>query len=249
MKGNAVTGERIKGLTNRRAPYHPWSGLAVLVVAVAIGVAACNAPSSPHLASLRKGASNRGGSATTSTASPGTTTTTVPKGNADQLLGGWTSCMRSNGDPNQAEPTIDADGAIHVTTPAGYFGSIYGASGQISSGAGITCQLYLTEASTALNGGEPLQPPSLATMDRFAACMRANGVPGFPDPGVEQRPGSAGSGGSQANPNSPAVQKASKLCAHKVGAKGLGFGTAFRPGEIEIESANHEMQEIVTGTT
>jgi hypothetical protein len=224
-------------------------GLMFLVIAAAAALAACSGPSSRLSASPGKG--DR--SATTSTRGSNgnggdTSATTAPEGTAAQLLGEWASCMRSNDDPNQAEPTIDANGAIHVTKPSGYLGTIFGASGNSSSGAGVTCQAYLTEASTTLNGGEPLQSPNLATVDKFASCMRANGVPSFPDPSGDQGPASAGAGGSGPNPNSPVVQKASRLCAKQTGAKGLGFGTALRPGEIEIRGTDGGLEEIVTGT-
>jgi hypothetical protein len=174
--------------TIRRAP-----GLVFLVVAAATALVACSGPISRHLANP-----GDGDSTTTSRESNGShssTTTTVPTGDASQLLGQWSTCMRNNGDPNQGEPTIDANGAIHVTDPAGYVGTMFGASGNSSTGAGVICQVYLTEASTTLNGGEPLQSPSLATVDKFAACMRTNGVPNFPDPGAVQGPAGAGGGG------------------------------------------------------
>jgi hypothetical protein len=228
----------------RRAP-----GLLFLLVSAATALTACSGPSSHHLASPGNGDSS---TTTTSRESNGshTSATTVPEGSASDLLGEWSTCMRNNGDPKQAEPTIDANGAIHVTDPSGYFGTIFGASGNSSTGAGVTCQVYLTEASTTLNGGEPLQSPNLATVDKFAACMRENGVPSFPDPGAGQGPASASAtaGGSGPNPNSPIVQRASALCAKQTGAKGLGFGTALRPGEIEIGGPDGGIREIVTGT-
>jgi hypothetical protein len=228
--------------TLRRSP-----GLVVLVVAAATALTACSGPSSRLLANPGED----DGSVTTSTRGSNggdTSATNAPDGTAAQLLGQWTSCMRSNDDPNQAEPTIDADGAIHITKPSGYFGTIFGASGNSSTGAGVTCQVFLTEASTTLNGGEPLQSPNPATVDKFAACMRANGAPNFPDPGAGRGPTSAGAGGSGPNPNSPSVQRASDLCATQTGAKGLGFGTALRPGEIEIRDTDGGIEEIVTGT-
>jgi hypothetical protein len=237
----------VKRTTSRIPTIWRARGIAALVAAAAAALAACGGPSAPHVANLDKSDSSATAGSGKSSGS-GTSATTVPKGNATQMLGGWTTCMRRNGDPNQAEPTIDANGAIHVTEPAGYFGTIYGASGNSSTGAGVTCQAYLTEASTKLNGGEPLKSPNVATVDKFAACMRANGVPDFPDPGAAQGPASAGASGSLPNPNSPTVQKASNLCAKQTGAKGLGFGTALRPGEIEIGDTGGGIHEIVIGT-
>ena len=45
-------------------------------------------------------------------------TTTLPKGNPTQLLDEWATCMRSHGDPDQVDPTIDANKVIHITFPA-----------------------------------------------------------------------------------------------------------------------------------
>jgi hypothetical protein len=246
-KANEVTAENTMEKTGRIRTVWRAPALVFLVAAAATALTGCSRPSSRPFANPGK---SHGSTTTTLTGSNGrdTSATPVPKGNASQLLGEWSTCMRNNGDPNQAEPTIDANGAIHVTEPPGYFGTIFGASGNSSTGGGVTCQVYLTEASTTLNGGEPLQSPNLATVDKFAACMRANGVPNFPDPGGGQGPTSASAGGSGPNPNSPIAQRASDLCAKQTGAKGLGFGTALRPGEIEIRGTNGGIAEIVTGT-
>ena len=55
---------------------------------------------------------------------------------------------------------------------------------------------------------------------KFAACMRANGVPNFPDPttggGIQIRPGSG------LNPQSPAFQAAQKKCGKLLPGGGPG---------------------------
>lgn len=213
-----------------------------LAAGLAGGLAACGGVSPSQLANLTTSTSSHANP--TTTVGAGSTTTSARGDNASTLVDGWATCMRNHGDPNQTDPVIDANGAIHVTRPSGYFGTIYGASGNSSSGAGVACQAYLIEASTVLNGDEPLRGPSLAAVDRFAACMRANGVPSFPDPGGQM---AAGVGGSP-DPNSPIVQRASNLCARQTGAKGLGLGTALQPGEIEINGPSGGIREIVVGT-
>lgn len=261
----SASGTNGTGRPDRTTRYRRWSGPAVLVAAAAMALAACGGgPKSPRVANLGTSttvgtaARDTGGSTTTTQpkgnqtvgsaardSGGASTTTTQPKGNATALLNEWAACMRSNGDPNQAEPTVDANGGIHVTRPAGYLGTIYGPAGNSDTGAGVTCQAYLTAASTALNGGQPTQgqPPSVGTMDKYAACMRANGVPNYPDPGADQGPTSA----SPPNLNSPTFQKAAKECQRQVpAAESLG-GTLQR-GEIEIESPTGVVQEIITGT-
>ena len=84
-------------------------GLAVLVAGAAIGLAACSGPSSPHVASLGK-ASGDGA----------VSTTTVPARSPTQLLDEWAACMRSHGDPNQVDPSVDATKVIQITLGAGY---------------------------------------------------------------------------------------------------------------------------------
>lgn len=61
--------------------------------------------------------------------------------------------------------------------------------------------------------------PTKPSMLAFAKCMRAHGVPDFPDPAQPPPPPAGGqtmqagsSGGFTANPNSPSYQRASKEC-------------------------------------
>jgi hypothetical protein len=192
--------------------YRRSSGLAALAAAAAIGLAACGGSGSPHVASLNNSSGDPGGS----------TTTTLPKGNPTQLLDEWASCMRSHGDPNQVDPTIDANKVIHITFPPGANGDLKGSNNP--------CSTYLTAASTALRGGKPLQKPDPAKLEKFSQCMRANGIPDFPDPSggglsIQTHPG------SDLNPNNPTFQNASKLCAKKYGLP--GFGGTPSPGAIE----------------
>ncbi len=207
--------------------YRRSGGLAAIAVAAAaaMGLAGCGGSGSPHIASLGSSAGNHSGA---------TTTTTLPKGNPTQLLDEWAGCMRSNGDSGQADPTVDANGVIHITFPAGYGGA--GGSGGKGSGPGNgPCGAYLTAASTALRGGQPLKRPDPAKLEKYSQCMRANGVPDFPDPSggglsIQVHPG------SDLDPRSPTLQKASKLCAKKTGVPGIG-GTPPR-GAIQASQGS-----------
>jgi hypothetical protein len=197
--------------------YQRSGGLAVLAATAAvIGLAACGGSGSPHVASLSNSGANGSGS----------TTTTLPKGNATQLLDEWASCMRSHGDPNQVDPTIDANKVIHIT---------FSGNGPLGIGKGANdpCQAYLTAASTALRGGKPLPKPNPAKLEKFSQCMRAHGIPDFPDPSggglsIQTQPG------SDLNPHNATFQNASKLCAKKYNLPGLG-GTP-QAGAIEATS-------------
>lgn len=203
--------------------YRRSSGLAALTAAALIGLAGCGGSSTPHVASL----GSTGGS------SGDSTTTTLPKGNPTQLLDEWASCMRSHGDPNQVDPTVDANKVIHITIPPSANGNGNGPD-VLGKGSSSPCQVYLTAASTALRGGKPLPKPDPAKLEKYAECMRANGIPDFPDP--------SGGGlqlhvtpGSDLNPHNPTFQNASKLCAKKTGVRGFATGTP-PAGAIEATS-------------
>jgi hypothetical protein len=204
--------------------------LAVLGAFAVAGLAGCGSSSSPHVANL--GAS--GGT------TPGSTTT-LPKGNPTQLLDEWASCMRSHGTPGVADPTIDANGVIHITLPAtgtgqgGEFRASSGGGGPSSGGPDSgPCGAYLTAASIALRGGQPMQRPDPAKLLEFSKCMRANGIADFPDPSGDGLQLSGGPG-SDLNPNNPTFKSASKTCAKKAGVPGLG-GTGPQRGGIEEQS-------------
>jgi hypothetical protein len=206
--------------------YRRSGGLAALAAAATIGLAACGGSSPPHVASL-------GNSSGTT---PGTTTT-LPKGNPTQLLDEWASCMRSHGTPGVADPTIDANGVIHITLPATGAGPGVVKTGSGGGPGGGPCGAYLTAASTALRGGQPLQKPDPAKLLKYSECMRANGVPDFPDPSAGGGLSIRVSAGSDLDPNNPTFKNASKLCAKKTGVPGLGGGPPPRGG-IEETSGN-----------
>src|SRR5580693_5116385 len=87
---------------------HRRFGLLASLGAFAVaGLAGCGGSGSPHVASL----------GTSGATTPGSTTT-LPKGTPTQLLDEWATCMRANGSPGVADPTIDANGVIHITMPA-----------------------------------------------------------------------------------------------------------------------------------
>jgi hypothetical protein len=201
--------------------------LAILVAVAAIGLSACSSGSStPQVASLGKSSSDGSGSsaATGSSTTPGATV------NATQLLGEWTACMRSHGDPNQATPTIDASKVIHVTIPADFNG-LLGLGGKTGSNS---CSAYMNDASKALGGGSGNStngaPKSQVPLVKFAECMRANGVPDFPDPG------SNGQGNVPPDSNTPKYLNAQKICAAKTGLSRFAGGSSY-PGEVRMAPA------------
>lgn len=143
--------------------------------------------------------------------------------------------MRRHGDPNQADPTITVKKLISipwngVAIPGGYDGTNKGGQGNL--GPGQYCRAYLAAAQAALRGGRPVERPSLAAQLKFAECMRANGVPDYPDPG-------ANGGltlGVPGTSNSPIFQNAAKVCAHKTGVS-LPGQNGLPPGTITLAGA------------
>jgi hypothetical protein len=230
MNVDAGSGLRAKepGRRDMTSAHGRLGGVSVLVAAAAIGLAACSSGSTtPQVASL-------GNSSHPSSSSSGSSASPQPTGNPTQLLDEWATCMRSHGDPNQTDPTVDANKVIHIHLPGGTAGG----AGPISlkNGAMQTCQSYLTAASTALRGGAPLQKPDPVKLEKFAQCMRANGVPDFPDPsggGLQIR----SSPGSDLNPNNPVFQRAQKKCATQVGIPQLAGGPG-QAGSIQVSAGN-----------
>jgi hypothetical protein len=151
------------------------------------------------------------------------------------LLDHWAACMRSHGDPGQADPTIDANKVIHMTWNPATTGGIYGTNkgGQANAGPGQYCRTYIDEAQTDLQGGQHQPQPSQAQLVKFSQCMRANGVPDFPDPSNGGLSFNR-AGGGDLNPSNPVFRNASTLCAKKIGVPGFGTGGSPPPGAIEF---------------
>jgi hypothetical protein len=161
-------------------------------------LAACGGGSSNAVASL--------GHKTSTTADAGATVTTLPPGASvqkqyqEELQ--FSQCMRSHGITNFPDPS--STGGIKISVNPG--------NPQLAS-AQKACQKYLPPGPTRAQQ-EQNEQQALA----FAACMRAHGLPNFPDPtfgpnGAINRnygPGNANPG--NVNPNSPAFQDAAKKC-------------------------------------
>lgn len=219
------------GLRRKRSPR---MGLMVIIAGAALLTAACGGGSgtTQGVASLGASSGHGGANSAGSGDGGGSSATAAPKGNPTQLLDQWAACMRSHGDPTQADPTIDANKVIHVTMPEGFPGGLFGQNGH-GTGPGVHCASYLTAAQTALQVGySPPKAPSQAALLKYAECMRANGVPDFPDPV---------GGNLQFNRatmpadvlTSPALQEAVKVCTQQTGVHLPGPGGTPAPGTIE----------------
>jgi hypothetical protein len=197
-----------------RAVLGRW--LAACVTVAAVGLAACGGSGSPQVASLGKGSASSPGAAGHSKASGST-------GNPTELLDEWAACMRSHGDPDQADPAIDTSKAIEVIIP------LNAPKGTMTSSGAQTCGSYLTAAGTALRGGPPPVPDPAKEL-KFAECMRVNGLPHFPDPTTH---GLSLNGGGELN--NPTAQSAARVCVKKTGVPFPGVGTP-PPGTVVVRT-------------
>ena len=81
--------------------------------------------------------------------------------------------------------------------------------------------------------GHPVPPsPDEGQQVKYAACMRANGVPNYRDPSRNETNFRT----LGIDPNSPFFQNANKVCGTKVGAPSWWINGAGKPGEIEVSS-------------
>jgi hypothetical protein len=234
--------------TNRPIAWPPRSGRARLRAAALVSgllVAGCGGGSrSPSVAAVssttastsspRTATTSRSRAATASSSSA--STATRPSKDPAVLLVEWARCMRSHGDPTQADPTITANKLIDIpwnpAIPGGYNGTNKG--GQGNSGPGQYCRTYLAAAQTALQGGRTPKPPDPAALVNFSKCMRANGVPDFPDPNANGNLVLAG--GPVTYANNPTFQNASKACTQKTGVR-LPSPSSPPPGTITLSGA------------
>jgi hypothetical protein len=224
-----------------------WCGLAALLAGTAVALAAYSgsgAPSatrSPTVASLATTTTTASG-ITTTTRSSGSrsTSTTVPRGgNATKLVDEWATCMRSNGDPNQADPIIDTHGVINITIGAGasqaLASEVRGGTDQQTG----TCSQYLSAAQRVLRRAFPLSsPPNNSALLNYVACMRANGVPNYPDPTGDK------SNLNGINTNSPTFLKANNICGKKIDAPAWWTNGWGPPGDISVRSCVNGSQTV-----
>jgi hypothetical protein len=131
--------------------------LAILVAAAALALAACSGgPNTPHVASL--GTSTDPGTSTSPGTGSGTTGGSTPATQSasgpTRLVDEWAACERDHGDPNQADPTIDANGVINIIIPQGAqpAGNLHERTG--------TCAEYLAAAQNDLRAANPVAPPA-----------------------------------------------------------------------------------------
>jgi hypothetical protein len=124
-------------------------------------------------------------------------------------------CMRANGlsnfpDPSQGSGGVGFPGGVILASDGELTVDGVSFSGPALKKASAACKIYLP------GGGGP--PPAMSAAEKkaaleFAQCMRAHGVPNFPDPGsggpLSSRPSAKQ---TLPDPNSPAFKHAGQAC-------------------------------------
>jgi hypothetical protein len=204
------------------ATIHRRIGRPALLSAAAVAAAGCGGSKAPSVAEIA--------TTSTPTATAGTigSSTTTTGEDATGFLIEWAACMRSHGDPDQTDPTVDSHFGITITIP---LSAPQALSNEVHGGT-APCNQYLAAASNVLKAEHPAPPaPSNdATGVKYAACMRANGVSNYPDP-TGNRTNLTG-----IDTGSPFFIRASKLCGRQIGAPAWWINGWGPPGNISVTS-------------
>lgn len=152
------------------------------------------------------------GSSTASTSSSTSASSSSGSGSGEAQPGSqaiaFSACMRAHGVPNFPDPKISTSGNS-VKVAIGINPSISG--NPHFNAAQKSCQKLLPEGGPGPNSGPPISPKEQTEYLQAAACIRAHGIPNFPDPtfsgGGVHIPKTAG-----INPHSPQVRAAEEAC-------------------------------------
>lgn len=179
-------------------------------VVLVLGAAACGGGTTPAVAHL--GATTT----TTATASSGGSGSGPSQAQAER----YSSCMRSHGVPAFPDPTAGPNGGFGFQIRGGPGSGIDPSSSTFQS-AQNACKSLLPNQGL----GRQLTAAQQQAFLNWAACIRAHGVPSFPDPtfsggGVQIRIGAGNVGGpdSGASGPPPQLQAAQKACQSKLPA-------------------------------
>lgn len=144
--------------------------------------------------------------------STGATTTTSSGNDQEQAMLAFTQCMRENGVPDFPDPIANADGTFSIQPPTGAMNQ------QATQEAMQTCRPNLegVQMGSSMPGTSERQDALLA----FAQCMRANGLPDFPDPIPDKGLFGMLKG---YDTDSPSFQESMTACSDELSALGIGI--------------------------
>jgi hypothetical protein len=225
MKGNTERSNSA-GRGDRATTCWRSGGFVLLTTVAAIVLAGCGGSKSPSVANIATTSTPTTATGRSSGNGSGSSTSTASKGKPTGLLVEWAACMRSHGDPSQVDPTVDNHWGINVIIPLSAPATL---SNEVHGGTS-PCNQYLAAASSALRAAHPAPPPpsNNASGVKYAACMRANGVPNYPDP-TGNRTNLNG-----IDMNSPFFIRANKLCGKQIGAPAWWINGWGPPGNISV---------------
>ncbi|HTU86011.1 MAG TPA: hypothetical protein VMF57_10585 [Solirubrobacteraceae bacterium] len=166
-----------------------WLPAAALVAGCSVLIAAC-------------GSTSTGSGQTDTNATNGTS------------LVKYSDCMRSHGVPTFPDPSTTESG----NNSFGIDGYTFNLPADLNTQSPAYQSGAKTCAAELPSGGGAPKPGLLAKAKQaalvHARCMRAHGVPNFPDPNVSSNGQgvTVGSGGPGLSPRSPAFQQAQRIC-------------------------------------
>jgi hypothetical protein len=154
--------------------------------------------------------------------SPNARASTLSQSNVQKALA-YARCMRAHGVLNFPDP--NSSGAIPKVGL-----QQLGVSSTVFQGAQKACQHLLPNSGQSSQAWDQM---ALDALWNFARCVRAHGVPTWPDPLAESDPGQPGTPGFPRNlppginTNSPVVENALNRCQHLLA--GIGYGSGGYP--------------------
>ena len=207
MHSSAHTEDRARrsGAFTRGRRSSTWMLLGLGLFGLGVLASACSSsPSSPGVASV-------GGSTTTdpqTAASTGSSATGLPT-HADLLA--YSQCMRAHGVSDFPDPS--ADGTLSISASPG---SDLDPNNPTYEAAQKACQKDIPQPTKAQ------QANAYKDGLKMAQCMRAHGVPDFPDPTASGGIEIHGGPGSDLNPDSPTFEAAQNTCQKDLPGGGKG---------------------------
>ncbi len=147
---------------------------------------------------------------------------TLSQSNVQKALA-YSRCMRAHGVLKFPDP--NSSGAI----PKVGLRQL-GVSSAVFQAAEKACQHLLPNSGQSSQAWDQM---ALTALWNFARCVRAHGVPNWPDPLAESDPGQPGTPGfprnlpPDINPNSPVVKNAMNKCQQLLA--GIGYGSGGYP--------------------
>lgn len=118
----------------------------------------------------------------------------------------YAQCIRANGYADFPDPGPDGRMQVRITNPV---------AGEQFRTAQSACTDKLPSGMAAMNA--PMTPERLEGFVKFAECVRAAGISGFPDPNPQ---GTFELTDPAVNPASPQVQQAMATCRESTGVAG-----------------------------